>query len=47
MLTVSLSSVAQDAVQPQQKLNSSSAATLGGDPVRVKNFTQIVLLVIS
>jgi hypothetical protein len=32
MLTVSLSSVAQDAVQqPQQKLNSSSAATLGGD----------------
>jgi hypothetical protein len=32
--------------QPQQKLNSSSAATLGGDPVR-GTLTQIVLLVIS
>jgi hypothetical protein len=31
MLTVSLSSVAQDAVQAAAELNSSSA-TLGGDP---------------
>jgi cytochrome c2 len=38
MLTVSLSSVAQDAVPAAAANSSSSAATLGGDPVGVKNF---------